>query len=278
MLPAVSSRVPNRKRTGAFARLRKPESSAAVHPGKETNASAATPRIGRTIPASFSARGSLRAGYVPPVERPGGAAALLRTRRLAGDRRLGGRDACWHIEPRRRSEMSGTAKIWIDAETKIADAEGDEHDQLRLWLRLFSVARLMENDVRRRLLQEFETTFPRFDILSQIERVPEGLNLGELSRRLMVSPGNITSVIKRLAEDGLILRTQNPTDRRESFVRITPLGQSTFAAMAAAHEGWIRRLTAGLDPAETRALLLLLRKLKASVRETVGTAPSPDPE
>ena len=41
--------------------------------------------------------------------------------------------------------MSGGAKVWIDAETKIADAQGDEHDQLRLWLRLFSVARLIEN-------------------------------------------------------------------------------------------------------------------------------------
>ncbi|WAJ28146.1 MarR family winged helix-turn-helix transcriptional regulator [Antarcticirhabdus aurantiaca] len=173
--------------------------------------------------------------------------------------------------------MSG-AKVWIDAETKIADAQGDEHDQLRLWLRLFSVARLIENEVRRRLLQEFDTTFPRFDILSQIERVPDGLNLGELSQRLMVSPGNITSVIKRLAEDGWIVREQNPADRRESFIRMTPKGRASFAKMATAHEGWIRSLTAGLDPAETRQMLGLLRKMKGSARGALDGAPTPPPE
>lgn len=174
--------------------------------------------------------------------------------------------------------MSEASRVWIDAETKIADAQGDEHDQLRLWLRLFSVARLIENEVRRRLLQEFDTTFPRFDILSQVERAPDGLNLGELSQRLMVSPGNITAVIKRLVEDGLILREQNPADRRESFIHMTPLGRAAFAEMAAAHEGWIRSLTAGLDPAETRQMLGLLRKMKGAARQALTTGPSPGPE
>ena len=165
--------------------------------------------------------------------------------------------------------MSETSKVWIDAETKIADAVGDEHDQLRLWLRLYSVSRLIENEVRRRLLSEFDTTFPRFDILSQIERAPDGLNLGELSQRLMVSPGNITAVIKRLVEDGLIRREQNPDDRRESFIHMTPLGRATFAEMARSHEGWIRSLTAGLDPAETRQMLGLLRKMKGRARQAL---------
>jgi DNA-binding MarR family transcriptional regulator len=163
-------------------------------------------------------------------------------------------------------------RVWIDAETKIADRPGDSHDQLRLWLRLFSTARLIENDVRRHLLQEFDTTFPRFDILSQIERVPGGLNLGELSQRLMVSPGNITAVIKRLTEDGLILRLQNPDDRRETFIQMTPLGRARFAEMAQAHEGWIRRLTQGIQPDEARALLSLLQKLKGSVRAALEPA------
>lgn len=165
--------------------------------------------------------------------------------------------------------MTDDAKLWIDAETKIADAPDDHHDPLRLWLRLFSVTRLMENDVRSRLQSEFDVTFTRFDILSQIYRMPDGLILGELSRRLMVSPGNITSVIKRLMDDGLIVRTQNPDDRRENIVQMTPLGRAKFAEMAAANEMWIRNLTAGLSPAEVKSLLALLAKMKASVRRAV---------
>ncbi len=163
----------------------------------------------------------------------------------------------------------GQSRVWIDAETKVADAPDDHHDQLRLWLRLFSVTRLVENEVRSRLQGEFDVTFPRFDILSQIYRMPDGLILGELSQRLMVSPGNITSVIKRLEEDGLILRTQNPDDRRESIVQMTPLGREKFTEMAAAHEEWIRNLTGGLNPSDVKSLLNLLQKTKTSVRRAL---------
>lgn len=165
--------------------------------------------------------------------------------------------------------MTEQSRVWIDAETKIADAPDDHHDQLRLWLRLFSVTRLMENDVRSRLQNEFDVTFPRFDILSQLYRVPDGLILGELSQRLMVSPGNITSVIKRLMDDGLIVRNQNPNDRRENIVQMTPLGREKFIQMAASNEEWVRNLTKELAPADVKALLALLQKMKTSVRRAL---------
>ncbi|KKC32531.1 MarR family winged helix-turn-helix transcriptional regulator [Devosia psychrophila] len=165
--------------------------------------------------------------------------------------------------------MTEHSRVWIDAETKIADAPGDHHDELRLWLRLFSVTRLMENDVRSRLQNEFDVTFPRFDILSQLYRVPDGLILGELSQRLMVSPGNITSVIKRLMDDGMIVRNQNPNDRRENIVQMTTLGREKFIQMAASNEEWVRNLTKDLAPADVKALLALLQKMKTSVRRAL---------
>ncbi|MDB5613731.1 MAG: MarR family transcriptional regulator [Devosia sp.] len=165
--------------------------------------------------------------------------------------------------------MTEHSRVWIDAETKIADAPGDHHDELRLWLRLFSVTRLMENDVRSRLQNEFDVTFPRFDILSQLYRVPDGLILGELSQRLMVSPGNITSVIKRLMDDGMIVRNQNPNDRRENIVQMTALGREKFIQMAASNEEWVRNLTKDLAPADVKALLALLQKMKTSVRRAL---------
>jgi len=169
--------------------------------------------------------------------------------------------------------MTDDTRVWVDAETRIADAPDDHHDQLRLWLRLFSVARLIESDVRRRLQSEFDVTLPRFDILSQIYRMPDGLMLGELSQRLMVSPGNITSIIKRLVDDELIVRTQNPQDRRENIVRMTPLGRTKFAEMAIANERWICELTEQLSPTEVKSLMALLLKMKTSVRRSLDPAP-----
>jgi DNA-binding MarR family transcriptional regulator len=165
--------------------------------------------------------------------------------------------------------MADDTRRWIDAETRVADAPADHHDQLRLWLRLFSTSRLIENHVRSSLLSEFETTFPRFDILSQLYRVPDGLVLGELSKRLMVSPGNVTSIIEHLVESGDVSRTLLPTDRRVHVIRITRQGAERFAIMAEAHEGWIRNLMTGLSRQEITQLMQLLQKLKLSVRQSL---------
>jgi DNA-binding MarR family transcriptional regulator len=99
--------------------------------------------------------------------------------------------------------------------------------------------------------------------------VPDGLILGELSQRLMVSPGNITSVIKRLMDDGMIVRNQNPNDRRENIVQMTTLGREKFIQMAASNEEWVRNLTKDLAPADVKALLALLQKMKTSVRRAL---------
>ncbi len=69
-----------------------------------------------------------------------------------------------------------------DSETRVRD---DHHDSLRLWLRLLSCSTLIENHIRQRLQGEFATTLPRFDLMAQLERCPEGLKMGELSKRLM---------------------------------------------------------------------------------------------
>ena len=64
--------------------------------------------------------------------------------------------------------------------------------ELRVWLRLLTCTNLIEGDIRSRLRQDFAVTLPRFDLMSQLDRHPEGLKMGELSRRMMVTGGNVT--------------------------------------------------------------------------------------
>ena len=80
----------------------------------------------------------------------------------------------------------------VDAELKVAERPQDHVMELRLWLRLLATANLIEVEVRQRLRERFDTTLPRFDLMAQLERVEDGLLLGELSRRMMVSNGNVT--------------------------------------------------------------------------------------
>ena len=153
----------------------------------------------------------------------------------------------------------------LDAETKVLEAPQDHKDELRLWLRLLTCSNLVEGEIRRRLRERFDTTLPRFDFLAQLERSPDGMTLGDLSKRMMVSNGNVTAVAEPLLQAGLIERSPMSTDRRVHIVKLTRLGRAEFAKMAAEHEAWIAALFAELRPDEIGDLLRLLAKLKSSV-------------
>lgn len=165
--------------------------------------------------------------------------------------------------------MSAPSGEWIDAETKVADAPADHRDELRLWLRLLTCTTLIETEIRRRLQERFEFTLPRFDLLAQLDKAEDGLVLGEVSKRMMVSAGNVTAIVDRLLESGHITRAVSSADRRVQIIRMTEAGRAAFRGMAEQHGDWIGQFFEGLDPADLDALMTLLGKLKGSVREAV---------
>jgi hypothetical protein len=77
---------------------------------------------------------------------------------------------------------------------------------LRLWLRMLTCSQLIEKQVRAGLRDEFNTTLPRFDLMAQLEREPQGMKMNELSRRMMVTGGNITPVTDQLVKEGWVER------------------------------------------------------------------------
>ena len=138
----------------------------------------------------------------------------------------------------------------------------DDHQALRLWLRLLTCSQLIEREVRARLQGRFDTTLPRFDLMSQLWRYPAGLKMNELSRHLMVTGGNVTGIVDPLEQAGLVERTAEPADRRAYRVRLTPAGRKAFAEMARAHEEWIVELLAGFSRREHAEIYKLLGRLK----------------
>ncbi len=166
--------------------------------------------------------------------------------------------------------MDDRTTIPLDAETKVAERPDDHKTELRLWLRLLTCTTLIENDVRRRLRDHFDITLPRFDLLAQLDRTPDGMTLGELSQRMMVSNGNITGLVERLVGQGLILRRPSPTDRRVQIVRLTAEGRRFFRTMARENAEWIGEIFADLSPEDTATLMAMLAKTKASARKATG--------
>src|SRR5689334_24280723 len=146
-------------------------------------------------------------------------------------------------------------------------ARAGDHRALRIWLRLLTCTQMIERVVRSRLRGRFATTLPRFDLMAQLERHPEGLKMNELSRLLMVTGGNVTAIVDQLEKEGLVERLDEPADRRAFRIRLTRAGEKSFAEMARAHEEWVVELFSGLSRKEHEALLELLAKLK---RRAVG--------
>lgn len=143
----------------------------------------------------------------------------------------------------------------------------DEKLELRLWLRLLTCTTLIERQVRARLRQEFSTTLPRFDALAQLDRAADGLTMGQLSDRLMVSAGNITGLIDRLVREGLVKRTPNQNDRRTQRVSLTTRGKAEFDAMTPQHKAWIETMLGDMDEQNMNELIVLLGKLKKAVEK-----------
>lgn len=140
-----------------------------------------------------------------------------------------------------------------------------DHAALKLWLRLLACTTQIETDIRRRLRERFGVSLSRFDYLAQLHRHAQGLRMRELSRRLMVTGGNVTALTDELATEGWVERHADPDDRRAWRVALTPEGRRQFERMAAEHETWVVELMSGLDTGSQQALHTLLGQLRLSL-------------
>ena len=143
-----------------------------------------------------------------------------------------------------------------------ARGHSEHPEALRLWLRLLTCTQLIEKRIRSGLRERFDTTLPRFDLMAQLERHPEGLKMKELSQRLMVTGGNVTGITDQLVREGLVERVVETSDRRIFRVRLTPAGRQAFADMAQVHEQWIVDALSVLNDRELAQLHRLLGKVK----------------
>lgn len=152
----------------------------------------------------------------------------------------------------------------VSVKLELLDAKPAGKERLLLWIRLLRVVRVVEAELRERLKREFDSTLPRFDVLSALYRERGGMLMSDLSRFLLVSNGNVTGIVERLVGDGLVRRDARPDDRRAFNVRLTPAGIARFEAMAAAHESWIAELLGGVDEADAHELSAMLKAFRSN--------------
>ncbi|MCZ6763628.1 MAG: MarR family transcriptional regulator [Alphaproteobacteria bacterium] len=157
-------------------------------------------------------------------------------------------------------------------------ARSDDLMEVRLWLRMLTCTKLIGREVGARLGKQFDITLPRFDVLAQLERAPDGLTMGELSRRMMVTHGNITGLVDRLVKDGLVDRRPIEGNRRANLVKLTQAGHATFTELAAAHHRWVCGLLRRVEHDDVERTFELLARVKSSLTQEILTQETSGPE
>lgn len=165
--------------------------------------------------------------------------------------------------------MSDHRAIQSDQQDAVSDPAVSKA-RLRLWLKLLKATKHVEGELRESFRTDFDTTLPRFDVMAALDRVEAGLKMSELSSVLRVSNGNVTGIVDRLVDDGVLVRVPVDHDRRATTVRLTRAGKEQFAAMAAKHEAWIDEMLGAVDADEIQAMSDQLERI-ASKRNTKDT-------
>lgn len=115
-------------------------------------------------------------------------------------------------------------------------------------------------------IAEYGLTSPQFGVLEALHHLGS-LSLGDLADKLLVSGGNITYVMDRLEERGLVERERSEEDRRVILARLTPEGRELVADAFPDHSSYVRELMDALEPSEEKELRRLLKKLGKSVSQ-----------
>ena len=155
--------------------------------------------------------------------------------------------------------MSGAS---AGAARRAEPVQKGHRNDVSLWVRLLESHNLMLAEIRRRLAAA--ASMPRFDLLANLER-EDGQTLAALSRRMLVTAGNLTGLVDRAERDGLVERRADPRDRRLSRAFLTTKGRELITSVLPLHAEHVGELLAGLDGGERRELRRLLGKLRDSL-------------
>ncbi len=124
------------------------------------------------------------------------------------------------------------------------------------WLRLARVHQRV-NHATAEFMRDYGLSMAQFDVLAQIHAT-EGCTQQELADRLLVTKGNISQLLERLDQRGLICREAHG---RAYSLYLTDEGKMLAAKVVPAQEEFIARLFGGLTHEEQIQLRHLLHRL-----------------
>ncbi len=141
----------------------------------------------------------------------------------------------------------------------------EEESALRVWI-VLARSYLTFSRVVAAKVAEYGLTLPQFGIMEALYHLGP-LSLGELAGKLLVTGGNITYVMDRLEEQGLVERRRSENDRRVITAVLTEKGEACIREVFPGHAAFILELVETLEPDERDEVRRLLKKLGKGIAE-----------
>jgi DNA-binding MarR family transcriptional regulator len=132
------------------------------------------------------------------------------------------------------------------------------------WMRLARVYTAIDRRTAQ-FLRQFDLTTAQFDVIAQVG-AREGRTQQELAQALLVTKGNVTQLLDRLEERGLIERRTTP-GRRGKAIHLTETGRALNRQVVPAQEALIASLFEPLEPEDRVRLGGLLRRIDRTLGE-----------
>ena len=140
-----------------------------------------------------------------------------------------------------------------------------ERDAIEMHQRLAATAEAVERAAAR-LISSFGTdkTRGRYGVMRVLYFSAEGrMSQNEIGENMNTTPASVTYLVDSLERDGLVARRPHPTDRRVTWVELTPEGIKTCETLVPAMARHMTNLAATFTPRERLQLNKLLAKLRA---------------
>jgi len=143
------------------------------------------------------------------------------------------------------------------------DWTDDQETALRLWVTLARCYATYSKAIAAKV-QDYGLTTPQFGTLEALYHLGP-LSLGELADKLLVTGGNVTYVMDRLEDQGLVYRYRRPDDRRVIQARLTAEGRDLVAEVFPSHTSYVEHLSRHLTAEEQATLSSLLKTLGTEI-------------
>jgi DNA-binding MarR family transcriptional regulator len=112
-------------------------------------------------------------------------------------------------------------------------------------------------------VRQYQLTPAQFDVIATLGNT-NGLTMGEIGEKTLITKGTLTGVVDRLEKKNLISRNVPPDNRRSIIVQLTHEGMTLFEQVFPAHLADIQAHLSALEPTEMELLQVLLKRLRSA--------------